>query len=1714
MKCRCMSSKRGFTLAELLVTIAIIGVLSSLAVVGVVKARNNLEMAELNSYAREIFLVSQNTLTAEKAAGTNSAHGENSSGTDEYWLFGTDISYLVPSGALESEMMSGCAAIRYNAVSCVVEEVYYSRFELPHDGVINNEYLQESSRRKAKIGYYNGLGDSGDEYAEIVQLLAPKLILENGSELVLKVKVPTYDKHKNILISIETEGVSSGTVTSFETTYDKVNGEFVIVLDSLNEEEHFAQLFENYFPGENIKITATLSSPNTEKVTYLPAKASVTGNSLFASCSDKSVYISNSRHLQNLEKSVSGCMLSGISVFQLEQIIWPQDKMFVPITSVDGYITLFDGASLGVEFLNNPLFDSVSGVRLKNIHIINSDIVTSGTAGTLACYSGYSDITGCMAYLDGSDNYGAYGLTGNIVGGLIGEAEGGQLVNCAAALYSLAGTISGGLVGEAENISIHNCYASFENLVGTECSGGLLGDSASSCRVYGSYAVGNIASSTGTVCGFDCGDAAVKSSYCAVSYYTNIIDHTELQPTYGFSRGADTSCMFWNSRKPLNSCSAHALNYSQLISWTMADGTPPASSHPYREMGTDSYPFAGAKILNSDYTMPHYGSWPVERADSIVLTDEYLNLRTYALVPVNSTAFIYAIAYENNETAFCRIDSATPAASSVIDEDRTILKAASLGSYNSDTGATTVILNGGNTPGVTEVELKAGDIKLRMVVVVYDVEIQLELKGGGNALEHIGAVTSKTGPGKATLENARKSIDARAEIIMLQPSKSAVQVAVSNLGPGVSAEIEDFENWDQLVYGDPAVVANGEPEKGIFHFEPVNGDYYFNSITDGYNDKKLTVNGASSGTGTIAARWAPAPGERASYDIEVCGARVLIEKSEEPNLGVSKENYPYRIDLIAEPGQTVNLKFYPKVFGASKQGNITKIYKWNVFRIENNAIVPLEENIVFDEQVDSEGVYSFKMLDDRSYSEYIVSVEYEEYNDEELIGRSLDYTTFSVYKRALAGSTGEYLSIVQTGGWLNNNSFTQLSGTSLWLEQIESDSYQGVNEATLQSWVEGAGNTKTIWQFSTDLENWTDVTGHLGSLPIYDASGLMRATVRWNNHDQLFNENETGGSITVNGLDADIYGEDSFVFYLRSSAAEATVNGEYTMHSRIITVNVLPKMELKIKTRVELSLGSLSSSYTFSCNRTTKHTPYYGYSWYVNGEYISDNNTPQCRLRYNSSEQIVNVFFGPHTDNGVLKYVEAFGESKEHYTVNMDYTKGNDDHIVIEINRPDMVYLSWKRLEGLTARVKEAPTSTDYFAIVRDETANNSNSATSDGTVAYIVNGNKFTYDTPIAARWILDRNWFAGDTSKTAYIHVAGINVLIDNDGTFTDANSGVVVKGINQSVKLFADVSFPADFKNSDSVVWTTNNPELISFKDGICEGKNVEIIANKYSSLDYSAVITATYTVIDSNGKQIEYQHNVYVTVPPTAEENWRLDPCGAVDIPELQLLWPEDEITNFTNLAFSHYGAPEGSYTLVNDPALNMNRMYLKVTGAAIDDYFWSINNDWLRLNADTKLSSDGSALYIRLSPNDVSMEMHKCVFDVYIGNSSLNADIYVCEMPRISIYKAHDNTVLTNESIAVSSVLSDYSVELRAEIYPEVYPVGGVQQGGVVWHLVAAEGYDANEYLSLLENSDGTVTVKVISPGRVPDFRIVVSAHSKLGGQANSGFAIVFLPEDK
>ena len=395
-------NSNGFTMAEMLITVAIIVILCGFGFVAVIAHQRNLKRMEMDETAQEIFIAAQNHLTAARASGQWSSFLEKTSAEGQAGSRGTAMAYvpsdynkasdadaasrkfyyfatesaeavkngaealILPEGSIDETLRGHHFYVEYDAASGTVFGVFYtdSDHAITADDAQTVSRTDPDARRDYKadgkrtiIGYYGGalgeLNSPGDLYA-------PSVAVRNAESLVLYVVDKNYyrpvssktgapnfktklkltfegvtsgkkavkevdpsnpssqtDAFSSAVLAEESDGtfnvvISSSGASAQQTKAVKAEY-YAIVLDSIvRKDGHFADLFPEFIPGEDIRITATLTSDKAGE----DVSQTVTVNSLFNSvkteknlsgiASKTVVTVSNPRHLENLSSEVSG----------------------------------------------------------------------------------------------------------------------------------------------------------------------------------------------------------------------------------------------------------------------------------------------------------------------------------------------------------------------------------------------------------------------------------------------------------------------------------------------------------------------------------------------------------------------------------------------------------------------------------------------------------------------------------------------------------------------------------------------------------------------------------------------------------------------------------------------------------------------------------------------------------------------------------------------------------------------------------------------------------------------------------------------------------------------------------------------------------------------------------------------------------------------------------------------------------------------------------------------------------------------------------------------------------------------------------------------------------------------------------------------------------------------------------------------------------------
>ncbi len=1752
----------GFTVTEMLTVVGILAVTMAVAIPSVIALRADLKMRELDDTAREIFLAAQNSMTARKAAGVSLKLGEEDGGTGEdgnadgpYWLSSDDpdMKTLLPPGSVESVAAGNYCMIWYNAGTAAVREVYYAEGPLDADKIKAHTYSDiyntshKPARREARIGYYNGSDlDRGD-----VESLAPPLLtIKNENELTVTVIVPNALEYVpagiRLTVTVEElnpDGTASGNKHVFsgnDTIYP--GGTLELLLDSLTR-GHFKDICKNISggnitPGANIRVTATLSGPAGGKKTYLSASAHADSNSLFSGRTTKdgrdTLSIACARHLQNLEPAASGLPHSAnvkpaYFAVQTAEIPWPAGTDFQPICnrSLRGYhghgneITKLqitcDSAAKVDGSSGAGLFAFVEKASLRNIRLV--DPVLTGTdpagaeyVGALAGILRESNVSDCQVYATGRTT--GIDCAGH-AGGLVGLAQDDYTITGSSASLpgirsALNGAYIGGLIGYAKissgytTGSVKECYANTgwmgedkkwgldSGMTGTSAAiGGLIGGTwntsgiiqASDCYALGWFSGGR-------------GGALVGELVNGVTVISNC--YSILQSRSG-------------NHYYVNQDTISSLSELSRFTWsgTIAKG------------GTTAY---NAGVCTGDYPYPmlnlrHYGDWPVQTVDGIKL---YKNADD---PEGNHAQFIMAPAGSREVTFFAEARNGGSSAMEAIaaGENGPGIKKVKV-EYDKTTGRSQVTLAFPKPPRVSYVDLTAGGYTLRTLVLLYKADVTLN---GENSGDHTTAISTASSDGTKQVDTLTLSGNAKEGIftagLEVQPGVEKIKTNVNawetEAGTGdpfqvsISAkEIDDhFAGWDKLRSGDPAVTANGDPGAGTNILDPVSGSYYPEAGPDG----TLTVTGAASGTATVSACWAMDETLKADCEVKMAGARALIwmasASGERGRTLGEKSGYPYRLDLLAEPGEQIDLTFTPRLFGGQSSEDGT--YAWAIDGKDIGTTSPADQN---------HGAWTYPLTDDRPRAAYTVTLTYANSSGE----KSMDFMTFSVY-RAASKDVSDY----QVIKLYNRGDRTEISGGEAGqVEQLHSPDCPHVDTLLLEGYVKGAENTRVRWyaraKAGADLpENpWMPVTGIVGSQTVEDENGVARAKVEWVT-DEIAGEKynllsvdgktPTGGAILVTGLDVNEYGE-VFALELKAEAMESAGAGE-APSCRIVTVKVMPRLEITPKAKTVVDYRWNKPTVRFQANREVGTYPFV---WKEEVDGVTtvkteDGSAAQQIDGVDDTTVTVICKYGPFTATATLTWLWMLDDLAA--PINADYiisgttAAQNTEYFILEKGETRELELTWGC--PISYDIRKTPSGTEHIDIQKHSGSDTTNILNPVGHRTYKVTGNEYTGDKVESLTWVI-----GGLTSLTRwdfpkYFAVVGMEI--------NGSHSLVLQK--DQTVQLSAVASFADVLKNSESLTWESDYPELVSVyqdEDGVWRAR-----AEKNGAATYSATITATYTVECKNGKTYTFKDYVTVKVQPEGKMEVTLEPCTTGDLTALNQVFPD------ANLTASSVLVPvdrENKWTLIRSGDFGLNSMYLKaaatLNGEQLDDlkdYIGRVSGDASYLSIETRES--GGALYIRVQAKAANVDVTEVDLIAEIGTASTERAVYVYDAPSVRLTRNNDQggaEDVTNSSRPVYLNETDLSVTLTAALEPTLYgsedrdktsPLNTIE-----WVLEASAGYEPDRYLELVpeKNDPNTVTVRLKPEGRMPDFRVVIRARGREGGAADAGYALVFLPEEK
>lgn len=196
--------KKGYTLAEVLATVAILLILVAIAVPAIFSIRKNLRQKALDNKAELIYTAVQNNLVKLQSNGNSSLYdGEKTANAMErtpsdatkeqklYYALSSEkaeptkaASVLVTTDTVDGELYNNYWVVEYNPESASVYAVFYSESDSikQYDPNTYDSFRYKDNRLSdgARIGYYGGDALDGSNTA----VLAPKITVTNEEKLV------------------------------------------------------------------------------------------------------------------------------------------------------------------------------------------------------------------------------------------------------------------------------------------------------------------------------------------------------------------------------------------------------------------------------------------------------------------------------------------------------------------------------------------------------------------------------------------------------------------------------------------------------------------------------------------------------------------------------------------------------------------------------------------------------------------------------------------------------------------------------------------------------------------------------------------------------------------------------------------------------------------------------------------------------------------------------------------------------------------------------------------------------------------------------------------------------------------------------------------------------------------------------------------------------------------------------------------------------------------------------------------------------------------------------------------------------------------------------------------------------------------------------------------------------------------------------------------
>lgn len=536
-------SQAGFTLVELLVVIAITGILTVSMAVMTTNHLQNMDLRKLDNAAREIYMAAQNRATKMQSMDNlqkslKKLPSKVGSGDARYFR-GTDyestaiVESLLPKQALNPTLLKGDFYVVYAPDGSGVTDVFYSEepISTAFADLWNNHSLDY--RLNNKIGYY-GIGSSGaggggatpvtpaSPVIDASALRTPYVEISNGERLSARI---TYWEPKENAVTLTaaieaspTDAAGKPQLVSTAVTLPTIPPGQTIAEGIVMRQVEITDI--DKIPGVvfddigNFSLVArvALNTGSTDLI-KLENSGFARSNGLFAEVSNNTAYVSNLRHLQNIEWLPLAYLVDGIVLTndidcsstqtpgnEFRSIVFKNDRGRAEI------LRLFDGQgftiyNLRVKSTEFDFWGSKNGaglfaflqaywsngvwgplttfkdIRFENFSVLNTNPATMAhRAGALigyCCQGGvqFSNVVVSNSKVEATPWGGIYSFAGGIVGRFennntvcVAQFDNCKVINTVIeALQGYAGGFVGiGDFGDGQNLRLRNSSVRWE----------------------------------------------------------------------------------------------------------------------------------------------------------------------------------------------------------------------------------------------------------------------------------------------------------------------------------------------------------------------------------------------------------------------------------------------------------------------------------------------------------------------------------------------------------------------------------------------------------------------------------------------------------------------------------------------------------------------------------------------------------------------------------------------------------------------------------------------------------------------------------------------------------------------------------------------------------------------------------------------------------------------------------------------------------------------------------------------------------------------------------------------------------------------------------------------------------------------------------------------------------------------------------------------------